>query len=545
MTHPIADAPAPPEVVAPLVRGLAVLRELTRAHGRQSVADLVRGTALARATVDRILSTLAHLGYVRLRGRDVSLTPVLMELGNAYLASCRLPDVLGPLADRLADELDESVCLAIPDRDGVRFVHQTTRQRAMSLAFRIGGFAHAEHGAPGALFAVDWAETDWARWRRRDTDPGGHRAAPAGTTDGALSFEERIAVARRHGWSLDDQLVEPGLLALAVPVHDTAGRCVCAVSVVSHTGRHSAASLRETVLPRLRGTAAAMEDKLHTAPPGPADATTAPPVGGPEGEPGPEFVESLARGLRTITAFGRGGAELPLNAVAEATGLARATARRSLITLEHLGYVSSAGRLFRLTPRVLDLGFAHLSTLTLAQIAEPHLASLVEVVNDSASMAILAGDDIQYAARVPTVRIMNVNITVGTRFPAYATSMGRVLLADRPPADRAAYLDRVILEPFTRHTVTSTERLDAILLRVDQDGFALVEDELEEGLRSVAMPVRDRAGAVVGAVNVSMHVRRRTVRETLDTVLPALGATTTRIESDLWAAGRYAPIPIA
>ncbi|MCO6009959.1 helix-turn-helix domain-containing protein [Actinoallomurus purpureus] len=262
-------------------------------------------------------------------------------------------------------------------------------------------------------------------------------------------------------------------------------------------------------------------------------------------EPGPEFVESLARGLTVITAFERGGAEMSLAAVAEATGLARATARRSLITLTHLGYVTSEGRLFRLTPRVLDLGFAHLSGLTLPEITQPHLASLAEQVHDSASMAILAGDDIQYVARVPTVRIMSVNITLGTRFPAYATSMGRVLLAGLPDAERAAYLERVTLKPLAPHTITSPARLGEVLDRADRDGFALVEDELEEGLRSISVPVRDRTGTVVSAVNVSMHVRRRTMEQTLDTVLPALRAAAARIESDFWVAGRYAAIPVA
>ncbi|MFH9870125.1 IclR family transcriptional regulator C-terminal domain-containing protein [Streptomyces lydicus] len=563
MTHPAPTAPAspapPPEAVGPLMRGLSVLRELAAGAGRRPVGDLVRTTGLARSTVDRVLSTLARLGYVRIEGRDAVSAPRLLELGNAYLAASELPDRLGPLADRLADELDESVSLAVPDGDGVRFVHQATRRRAMSLAFRIGDLLPAERGAPGALFADTWTAADWRRWRsRRAADPtdAGFPAVPPRPADddaagAAAGFEARVAAARTAGWSLDDQLIEPGLVAVAVPVRDAAGRTVCALSVVSHTSRLSAAELPDAVLPRLRETVVAMTDAL-AAPRGgpPVPASDTPPGHSPHAtwmraskqELGPEFVESLARGLLTLTAFGTGRAELPLTAVAEATGLARATARRALITLAHLGYLTTDGKLFRLTPKVLELGFAHLSGLTLPAIAQPHLAALVERVHDSASMAVLSGDEIQYVARVPTVRIMSVNITLGTRFPAYPTSMGRVLLAGLPPAERSGRLARTALTRLTRHTVTDPERLGAILEQVRADGYALVDEELEEGLRSLAVPVHDRTGRVVSAVNVSTHAGRCTPEEARATILPALRDAATAIEADLRVAGRYARI---
>ncbi|WP_030375746.1 IclR family transcriptional regulator domain-containing protein [Streptomyces rimosus] len=581
MTHPATDAPPPPqEAVGPLMRSLSVLRALSTGGGRQAVGDLVRATGLARSTVDRVLSTLARLGYVRVEGRDAVLAPGLLELGNAYLAASELPDRLGPAAERLADALDESVSLAVPDGDGVRFVHQATRRRAMSLAFRIGDLLPAERGAPGALFAADWDEDAWRRWReRRAADPtdAGFPAVPPrrdgnGGTGGPENlgadfasrdgnggtrpanpgedFASRVEAARTAGWSLDDQLIEPGLVAIAVPVRDPRGRPVCAVSVVSHTSRLAAADLPTAVLPRLRETVAEMERTL---------AAPAPPLPDPEPsatrhaswmraskqELGPEFVESLARGLLTLTAFGTGRAALPLTAVAEATGLARATARRALITLEHLGYLASDGRLFRPTPKVLDLGFAALSGLTLPEIAQPHLATLVEQVHDSASMAVLSGTDIQYVARVPTVRIMSINITVGTRFPAYPTSMGRVLLAGLPPAERTAHLSRTTLTPLTQHTVTSPERLTALLEQVGEDGYALVDEELEEGLRSIAVPVRDRDARVVAAVNISTHAGRRSPAEDRDAFLPPLRAAAARIEADLHTAGRFLRVPPA
>ncbi|MFE5632288.1 IclR family transcriptional regulator C-terminal domain-containing protein [Streptomyces sp. NPDC056543] len=551
----------PPEAVAPLMRGLMVLRRLTDADGVLSLSELERITGLARSTVDRVTGTLARMGYVRLDGRDVFLAPRLMDLGNAYLAALGLPGLLGGPADALADTLDESVSLAVADGDGVRFVHQATRRRAMSLSFRIGDLLPAERTAPGALVAADWTEAEWASWRaRRAADPraAGFPAVPPGDGPDEKEFAALAARAGERGWALDDQLIEPGLVALALPVRDADGAVACVASVVSHTSRHTAESLREAMLPRLRSAVADWEALLAERgseaatgprsrprdpadpPPGLADWTHA-----SKQELGRGFIESLARGLTVLTAFGEGRAALSLSAVAEATGLARATARRALITLEHLGYVGVDGRLFRLTPRVLALGYPYLSRLPLPQIAAPHLAGLSRRVHDSASLAVLAGHDVRYTARVATRRIMSVHITVGTRFPAHATSLGRVMLADLPSGARAAWLAETEPQALTPHTLTSAAELAAALERVQEQGYALVDEELEQGLRSIAVPVRDRAGAVVAAVNVAMHSSRRTVEECVAEVLPELRATAARIEEDLRTAGRFTHVPEA
>ncbi|MET9803884.1 IclR family transcriptional regulator C-terminal domain-containing protein [Streptomyces sp. NPDC006368] len=546
----------PPEAVAPLMRGIAVLRRLTDAGGTLSLSELERATGLARATVDRVTATLARMGHLRLDGRDATLAPRLMELGNAYLAAIGLPDLLGAHADALADELDESVSLAVADGDGIRFVHQATRRRAMSLSFRIGDLLPAERTGPGPLFAADWTGEEWERWRqRRAADPEDltFPAVPPRARPEGDDFEERVAQARERGWSLDDQLIEPGLVALTAPVRNADGRPACAVSVVSHTSRHSVASLRDAALPRLRATVRAMEGALRDAaefPPAPAPPADGPPAGlaawtgASKQELGRGFIESLARGLTVLTAFGEGRDTLTLSAVAEATGLARATARRALITLEHLGYVTARERSFRLTPRVLGLGYPPLSRTTLSAIAAPHLAALAGRVHDSASLAVLDGDDIRYTARVATSRVMSVNITVGTRFPAYATSMGRVMLAGLERAERAERLARVTPRALTPHTVTDRGELAAVLDEVARSGHALVDEELEEGLRSIAVPVRDRGGTVVAAVNVAMHSVRRTAEECVGDILPELRATADRIEADLRVAGRFAPIPV-
>ncbi|MGK5692412.1 IclR family transcriptional regulator domain-containing protein [Streptomyces sp. URMC 128] len=545
--------PAPPEeAVAPLMRGIAVLRGLTDAGGAAALSDLGRATGLARSTIDRVTGTLARMGYVRLDGNNAVLAPRLMELGNAYLAALRLPDLLSRHADNLADALDESVSLAVADGDGIRFIHQAIRRRVLSLSFRIGDLLPAERTAPGPLLATEWRAQDWARWRERrlaDPEDLGFPAIPPRSHSAAGGdFEQRVERARLDGWALDNQLIEPGLVAVSVPVRAPDGRIACAASAVSHISRHSADSLRDSLLPRLRTAVAAMERELASAPP-------PEPPSGPSGlaawtstskqELGGEFITSLARGLTVVTAFGEGRAELTLSEVAERTGLPRATARRALITLRHLGHVTVDDRVFRLTSRVLALGYPPLSRTKLTRIARPHLASLTRSVQDSTSLAVLAGDQVQCAVSVAAGRIMDVDIAEGTRAPAYATSAGRILLASLSAEERSARLTHVRMEALTTRTVTRPTDLEAILERVRENGYALVDEELEEGLRSISVPIRDRDGGVIAAINVHMHSSRRSVAECVMNIVPELRATAARLEDDLHVTGRFVRVPIA
>ena len=249
----------------------------------------------------------------------------------------------------------------------------------------------------------------------------------------------------------------------------------------------------------------------------------------------PHFVQSLERGLAVIRAFDEHNVELTLSDVARSTGLTRAAARRFLLTLADLGYVRTDGRWFSLSPRVLELGYAYLSSLSLPEVAEPHMERLVAEVHESSSVSVLDGEDIVYVARVPTSRIMTVSINVGTRFPAYATSMGRVLLAEHPDLD--GYLARVELRALSPRTVTSADALRPELAKVRRQGWALVDQELEEGLRSVAAPIRDRSGTVVAAMNLSAHASRMTIEAARRTLVPPLLATAARIEADLASTG--------
>ncbi|MGH3663979.1 MAG: IclR family transcriptional regulator [Micromonosporaceae bacterium] len=258
----------------------------------------------------------------------------------------------------------------------------------------------------------------------------------------------------------------------------------------------------------------------------------APPEGAPPAR-GPDFVQSLERGLAVIRAFDADHPELTLSEVARATGLTRAAARRFLHTLVELEYVRTDGRRFALRPRVLGLGFSYLSSLSLPELALPHLKHLGEHVNESCSLAVLDGADVVYVARVPAKRIMSVAISVGTRFPAYATSMGRVLLAHADPGWLDDYLTSARLRPITRHTVTDPDRLRELLDQVRSQGFCVVDQELEEGLRSIAVPVRGAESVVVAAMNVSAHVSRGSPDAIRTELLPPLLAAARAVSADL------------
>jgi len=252
--------------------------------------------------------------------------------------------------------------------------------------------------------------------------------------------------------------------------------------------------------------------------------------------PARDFVQSLARGLAVIRALD-GRRPLTLSEVARASELSRAAARRFLLTLEQLGYVRQSGGRFELTPRVLELGFSYLSALGLPELAQPHLEELVEHVHESSSISVLDGATIVYVARVPTRRIMAVVISVGTRLPAYATSMGRVLLAALEPEALAAVLERIELEPLAHDTIATRAQLEEELDRVRSQGHAIVDQELESGLRSVAAPIRDRGGATIAAINVAVQAARVSVEEIRGSLLEPLLATAAAIERDLAAAG--------
>ena len=235
-----------------------------------------------------------------------------------------------------------------------------------------------------------------------------------------------------------------------------------------------------------------------------------------------ERVQSLARGLAVIQAFGPARPSMTLTEVATATGMTRAAARRFLLTLEDLGFVASDGKHFSLTPHILRLGYAYLSSMNWWHIAQPYMEEVARTVQESCSAAVLDGDEIVYVARVSASRIMSVNLSIGTRLPAYCTSLGRVLLAHRPTSWVNGYLARAALEKRAPRTNTDPDRLRAEIDKVRGQGFSLVDEELEAGVRSISVPLYDRTGTCIAALNIGGAAARTTVQRQLDVYLPAL-----------------------
>lgn len=252
-------------------------------------------------------------------------------------------------------------------------------------------------------------------------------------------------------------------------------------------------------------------------------------------KPGDNYVQSFARGLEVIRSFSASAPQQTLSEVAARTGLTRAGARRILLTLQTLGYLESDGRRFRLTPRILDLGFAYLSSMPIWDLAEPLMEELTERVRESCSAAVLDGLDIVYVLRVHTHKIMSTNLAVGSRLPAFWTSMGRVLLAALPEEELRALLTRLPRQPFTRHTTLDDATLLARITEARVQGWCLVDQELEEGLISVAAPLKNGAGQVVAALNISGQANRTSAAILREQLLPELLRTAQTISRTLGA----------
>jgi IclR family pca regulon transcriptional regulator len=239
----------------------------------------------------------------------------------------------------------------------------------------------------------------------------------------------------------------------------------------------------------------------------------------------PNFMTSLARGLAVMRAFSQQRKKLSIAQISHQTGIPRAAVRRCLHTLARLGYVTIDERDFALSPKILTLGHAYLSSTPLSASAQPFLDRVTGAVHESCSVTILEEDEILYVARsAATSRIMSVDLSIGSRLPAYCTSMGRVLLASLPPAELAAYFGRVKLRPFTQFTLTSRDKLTKAVESVREHGYSIVDQELEIGLRSIAVPVNDASGKTVAAINIGAQASRASSRQMEQQFLPHLQA---------------------
>lgn len=243
---------------------------------------------------------------------------------------------------------------------------------------------------------------------------------------------------------------------------------------------------------------------------------------------------TLAKGLAVLASFGEQRPEMTLSEAAEITGLSRAAARRVLLTLSALGYVAQSGRRFSLAPRILELGFAYLSTQSWIDRAEPLMKELSHALHESCSAAILQGTDIVYVARMPApYRIMSTTIAIGTRLPAAYTSLGRIQLGF---LERAELRRRLAATPLVAHTPRSIVNLEALLDRIAEDharGYSIVDEELEKGLRALAVPIVTRSGVNVGAINLSVHSSRTSKTELRERFMPELRAVARQISQSL------------
>ena len=239
-------------------------------------------------------------------------------------------------------------------------------------------------------------------------------------------------------------------------------------------------------------------------------------------DPDKETIAGLAKGLRVIEAFDAGRPRLSITEVASRTGLERATARRCLLTLVRDGYANFDGKFYWLTPKVLRLGFAYLSSTPLPRLVQPYLEQLAQETDESCSASTLDGPEIVYIARASQRRVMSIGLSVGSRLPAYCASMGRVLLAARPDKERAALLAALPRKAFTPRTLTGTAELLAEIEKVRKQGFATIDQELEIGLRSIAVPLADAAGKVVAAINVGAQAERVSLERMREDFLPRM-----------------------
>jgi IclR family pca regulon transcriptional regulator len=239
----------------------------------------------------------------------------------------------------------------------------------------------------------------------------------------------------------------------------------------------------------------------------------------------PNFMTSLARGLAVIQAFSQRRHHLTISQVSTATGLSRAAVRRCLYTLAKLGFAGSDdNRHFFLRPRILALGHSYISSMPLATAAQPVLEHISHLLHESCSIATLDGVDIVYIARANVTRIMSIDLGVGSRLPAFCTSMGRAILANLPPEELKAVLARVEFKRYTERTIVSPAKLTQVLRQIRREGYSIIDQELEHGLRSMAVPIQNPSGKVVAALNIGAHAQRVSIQEMQTKFLPHLRA---------------------
>jgi IclR family pca regulon transcriptional regulator len=268
--------------------------------------------------------------------------------------------------------------------------------------------------------------------------------------------------------------------------------------------------------------------ELNPRKPSESDVPAAPPKNSGDSDAftgDPNFMTSLARGLAVIQAFSQRRHHLTISQVSTTTGLSRAAVRRCLYTLSKLGFAGSDdNRHFFLRPRILALGHSYISSMPLATAAQPVLEHISHLLHESCSIATLDGVEIVYIARANVTRIMSIDLGVGSRLPAFCTSMGRAILANLPPEELESVLAHVEFKRYTERTITNPAKLTQALRQIRRDGYSIIDQELEHGLRSMAVPIQNPSGKVVAALNIGAHAQRVSIQEMQTKFLPHLRA---------------------
>lgn len=531
MTLLLPDIPAQPkdaDHVESLERGLLVLRVLTAQDRPLSVTELADSVGITRTAARRFALTLEHLGYVGQDAGGYSLRPGVLEIGDAYLRSNRLPAIAHPYLASLVRDVGESASLTALHGRRVVYLDRVVAERVITANIVVGTSVPAHATATGRVLLAGLGEEslrEYLEWLEADAGPG----------DGRIDVEETarlVARAADRGWALADQELKRGIMSIAVPVRGPAGEVVAALNISAHASRTSSQVLEDEVLPLLQKAAAAVEAELRLAEPGPT-----PPEGGElaSGMPSPagalgvdrprpkDAVQSLERGLAILTAFDEDHKAMNLSEVADRCDLPRSVARRFLRTLMNLGYLHVDGRRFGPTPGVLALGYSYLAKLSLADIVRPHLESLSRLLGTSVSVGVLDGLDVRYVGRVNAPGALAVSIKVGSRVPAHQTAMGRVLLASLSDERLNQYL-AATEGALGANRLDNTARGELVeaLHRIQAEHCSYVDQLLEVGIRAVSIPLRNRHQDVVAALSASVHEASTTEEEMRSKFLPPM-----------------------
>nr|WP_176705526.1 IclR family transcriptional regulator C-terminal domain-containing protein [Arthrobacter sp.]AXV46643.1 transcriptional regulator, IclR family [Arthrobacter sp.] len=513
MTILFPDTSAPtkdPDHVESLERGLLVLRILTAQDRPLSITELADSVGITRTAARRFALTLEHLGYVGQDAAGYSLRSGVLEIGDAYLRSNRLPAIAHPYLASLVRDVGESASLTSLHGRRVVYLDRVVAERVITANIVVGTSVPAHATATGRVLLAGLGEEslrEYLQWLEAD----------AGQGDGRIDVEETarlIARSADRGWALADQELTRGIMSIAVPVHDPAGEVVAALNISAHASRTSSQVLEDEVLPLLQKAAMAMEADLRTAEPDPTPtggqlaAGLPRPVGALRAErPRPkDAVQSLERGLAVLTAFDEDHKVMNLSEVSDRCDLPRSVARRFLRTLMNLGYLYAEGRRFGPTPGVLALGYSYLAKLSLADIVRPHLESLSRLLDASVSVGVLDGLDVRYVGRVNAPGALAVSIKVGSRVPAPQTAMGRVLLASLSDERLNQYM-AATEEALDANRLDSAARAELVeaLQQIQVEHCSYVDQLLEVGIRAVSIPLRNRHQDVVAALSASVH----------------------------------------